>query len=93
MFAQREFNHILIRAQHIINNNAQRAGTNSANAKFRYEAQQRGALKTRQNRDRIQTVQPYSERNNQAKRPIKNASDYDSKYFQTSCLILLYLAF
>jgi hypothetical protein len=79
LYAQREYNTIVHRAQQLISNNVQRIGANPANAKFRYEAQQRGALKTRPIRDRIQTIQPHYERNNQPKRAMKiTPAEYDS---------------
>lgn len=82
MFAQREFGNFLIRAQHIINNNVQRVGVNPANPKYRYEAQQRAALKSRPIRERIHNVHPQTERNILSKRTIKKVTsmDYDSEF-------------
>lgn len=81
MFAQKEYVTFVQRAQHLMNNNAQRAvGTNPANAaKFRYEAQQqRNALKSRPIRERVQLV---NEKNIQQKRMIKNVSiDFESEF-------------
>lgn len=76
MYAQNEYRSFIQRAQqHLINNNAQRIN-NQANAKFRYETQQRVPLKPRPNRERVQNA----ERQIQPKKLIKNVSiEYESK--------------
>lgn len=73
MFAQREYGAFLVRAQNFI-----RGGTNPGNAKIRYEAQQRGTVKSRPTKERVQSVQSI-----QQKRHVKVAPmDYDSKLLQ-----------
>ena len=71
IFTQREYQNFIQRAQHLMSNNAQRIGGVNA-AKLRYE--QRGPLKARQTRERVQSLQPANERNIHPKRMMKNVS-------------------